>query len=115
LAVAPYQEELMGFTRDFFAVGPVDRVEPWLKRGEGLFVQPPRRPGADDAPGLGNLVEGIPGWFLLETGQIMRVSIDTSAGVNPSRSYGPRLLGPSGEAATGPYLGQGVPTPEGVS
>ncbi len=116
VAVAPYQGALLAFTRDFFAVGPFDRPDPRLPRGEGLFVQSPRRPGVEEsAPGLGNVVEGIPGWFLLETGQILRVSFDTSAGVSLSNAYGPRLLGPSGEAASGPYLGQGVSLQDGPS
>jgi hypothetical protein len=115
VAVTPYQGVLLAFTRDFFAVGPFDRQDARLPRGEGLFVQPPRRPGEQDAPGLGNVVEGIPGWFLLETGQILRATFDTNAGVNLSNTYGPRLLGPSGETATGPYLGQGTPAQDGVS
>jgi hypothetical protein len=113
VAVAPYQEVLLAFTRDFFAGGPFDRLDKGLPRGEGLFVQPPKRPGEQAAPALGNVVQGIPGWFLLETGQILKATFDTTAGVNQENTYGPRLLGPSGETATGPYLGQGVPTQEG--
>jgi hypothetical protein len=115
VAVATYQEALLAFRRDFFAVGPFDRQNQGLPRGEGLFVQPPRRPGEQGAPALGNVVQGISGWFLLETGQILRATFDTTAGVNLSNTYGPRLLGPSGETATGPYLGEGAPSQEGVS
>ena len=115
VALATYQDVPLAFTRDFFAAGPFDRPDGGLPRGEGLFVQPPKRPGEQDAPALGNVVQGVSGWFLLETGEILKATFDTTAGVNLNNTYGPRLLGPSGETATGPYLGQGVPIQEGVS
>jgi hypothetical protein len=116
VAMAPYPNLLLAFTRNFFAVAPLERLDPQLAGGEGFFVQAPRRLGAQNsAPGLGNVVEGIPGWFLLETGQILRVTPSTTAGVSLSSAYGPRLLGPSGEPASGPYLGQGVPHDVGRS
>lgn len=116
VTVTPYPNLLLASTPGFFAVAPLDRPDPQLPGGDGFFVQAPKRLGAQNsAPGLGNVVEGIPGWFLLETGQIMKITVNTTAGVSVSSVYGPRLLGPSGEAASGPYLGQGVPRDEGPS
>lgn len=96
-------------TRDFVAVQP-----PELQQGSWVAeMVVPRVVQRDGGPAelerLGAAVQGTPGWLLLETGQLARVSLDEGGeGVSVGNAYGPTLLGPSGELAQGPFLGQGI-------
>jgi hypothetical protein len=124
LAVVPFevfpgQQMLLALSRDFISVGPFDFEIPGAPRGEGLWVTVPgpdvEEGGPSEGPRIGNVVEGVQGWFLLDEGRIFRVKFAEGEVPEPSEAYGPQLLGPSGEPAVGPYLGQGVPMDGGVA
>jgi hypothetical protein len=104
--VAPLRDSFLALTPDFFAlsfpeVGPGEL--------EGLTVVDPSQvdggvPVQQGRPAA--LVRGVPGWLLLDTGQLVRISPTERA---LGTAYGPQLLAPDGTQATGPFLGQGVP------
>ncbi len=105
---------LLAFTPDFVAVGSPENDQ----QRTGMIVAlngPPEQATSTDSLGVGNVVQGTPSWLLGESGQIVQVEVAWSGQVTLTPSYGPRLKAPSGEAATGPFLGQGTPTQDGVS
>jgi hypothetical protein len=104
----------LALTPDFVALRFPEGGPPGAGEPEGLSVVDPRRVdgGTAELGQLATLVRGVQGWLVLESGQLVRVS---PANGTLGNSYGPRLLAPSGEPATGPFLGQGMPAPAGSS
>ncbi|WP_224247679.1 hypothetical protein [Hyalangium gracile] len=122
-ATRQHPTSLITFTPGLFAIQPP--TPPQQADSTGLSVVMPMRRAEDGGSGelvqqevLGGVVEGTPGWFLLEAGQLAQVSQDdTQLTPSLSTAYGPRLLSPSGESAQGPFRGTGVrmPSDAGVS
>jgi len=112
VAVEPFPGGgLLAYTTDFIALGaPVD--EPRLTGM--VVVSGPPDSGVPDRLGLGNVVQGQPNWLLGEAGQIIQVEV-SNGNLTLSSSYGPRLVAPSGQVATGPFQGQGTGFDGGVS
>ncbi|HYH94715.1 hypothetical protein [Hyalangium sp.] len=99
---------------NFFAI---QLPPPQQEDSTGLtVVTPMRRDGmTEETVALETLVEGVSGWFMLETGQLAQVARDSAGRPELSNAYGPQLLAPSGAPAQAPFLGQGVPHDGGVS
>jgi hypothetical protein len=70
--------------------------------------------GTSNQLGLGNVVQGVPGWLLGEKGQIVQVERQGKDRAVIG-GYGPRLVGPGGQLTAGPFLGQGTALDGGVS
>ncbi|QSQ21150.1 hypothetical protein JY651_39080 [Pyxidicoccus parkwayensis] len=104
LEVGPLGDTFAALTPDFLALRfNLGAVEP-----EGLTVVDRRQGagGASEPARLAAVVRETPGWLVLESGQLVKVSpADGSLG----NAYGPQLLAPNGEPAQGPFLGQGIP------
>ncbi len=115
-----FQEGLLAYTPDFLAL---EAPQVPRERRTGLTVVPLGEVDGGANPvsvasgeKLGALVEGVQGWLLLSTGQLARVVPGgESQDVTLASGYGPRLLGPDGTPAPGPYVGQGLAVDAGVS
>ncbi|MBU8899990.1 hypothetical protein KRR26_30720 [Corallococcus sp. M34] len=105
MGAAPFADGLLTVTRDYFALDLPDLSEP---ARVGLSVVPPSDLGATEPRRLGALIEGIPGWLVEDSGHLVRVQRDGAGVGTLGVGYGPPLLAPSGEQATGPFLGQGM-------
>lgn len=101
LDVAIFRDTFLALTPDFLALrSPLGEPE-----GPAVVAPWPDAEGFEEQARRAALVRGAQGWLVLESGQLVRVSLtDGSLG----SSYGPRLLAPNGAPASGPFLGQGI-------
>ncbi|HEX8700650.1 MAG TPA: hypothetical protein VF815_17500, partial [Myxococcaceae bacterium] len=104
---------VLAFTPDFVAVGAPESDQ--QRTGMVVALNGPPEAATTDSLGVGNVVQGTPNWLLGKAGQIVQVEVTWDQQVTLTPSYGPTLVAPSGGTATGPFLGQGTPTQDGVS
>jgi hypothetical protein len=113
LAVEPFiGSTLLAYTPGFVALGGPENAP--MPTGMVVASGPPDS-GVSDRLGVGNVVQGLPNWLLGEAGQIVQVEVSFNGYLTVNPSYGPRLVAPSGQAATGPFQGQGTGFDGGVS
>jgi hypothetical protein len=110
VAAELFQGGLLAFTPDFLALGGSRSDE--ASMGMVVMTGAPDG-GAPTSLGLGNVVQGLSGWLLGAQGQI--VQLERRGREVALSGYGPRLVGPSGQSATGPFQGQGTTFEGGVS
>jgi hypothetical protein len=114
VAVEPFAGGgLLAFTPDFVSLGAPENDQ--QRTGMIVAVNGAPDSGTPDRLGLGNVVQGLPNWLLGEVGQIIQIEVSGTGSLTLTPSYGPQLVAPSGETATGPFLGQGTPITGGVS